>query len=245
MNKSSIIISIFFAFFLCFSAQAEMIRLHGSTTVTANLFDLHKSKIETKSGTTLNIKANGSSRGIKDLLSGEADMGMISSSMESMRKKMTDPDASRLVGHQVGVGELVFVTHPSNKITSLTFDQLTKIFNGEITKWSELGGGKRPIMIVSEYTGGGMRTTLEKKLLSGNRIKAKTKDVPNGRLVKKMVAQIPHALGFMTNALLDESITKLKTDKEIKQPLILVTKGNPTPSEQKLIDTAKHFGIQK
>ena len=53
-------------------AQAATVNVNGSTTVASNILTPHKAAIEKASGQSLNITANGTGRGIADLMA-EAD----------------------------------------------------------------------------------------------------------------------------------------------------------------------------
>lgn len=231
------------ASFFAPSAQAEeTLSVHGSTTVYANIFESHQDKLEQETGLKLNIVSNGSSRCVKDLLAGKADMGMISSSMESMSKKIDDPGFAELQGHQVGISKVAFITHPSNTVKDVTLDQVKGVLTGKITNWSELGGEDQAIVIVTEYSGGGIRSTVEKKVTEGP-FAGNIKDVPNAPQAVKITSQLPTAFGVATAATVNEGVSVLNTDKKIEQPLVLITKGDPSESAQKLIDAAKALNI--
>ena len=66
-------------------------------------------------------------------------------------------ETDRFIGlkfHTVGIASLALLTHPSNKITDVTYDEAQKIFRGDIYRWSELKtaegkkGAKRPIRVI-------------------------------------------------------------------------------------------------
>ncbi len=47
-------------------------------------------------------------------------------------------------------GNLVaIITHPSNKVNTLTMDQVKGIFCGEITNWNQVGGEDQPIKVIT------------------------------------------------------------------------------------------------
>ena len=62
-----------FAACVAFSATAHAadVSVHGSTTVASNLLMPKKAQIEKASGHSLSVVANGSSRGVMDLVSGK------------------------------------------------------------------------------------------------------------------------------------------------------------------------------
>lgn len=228
--------------------NATEITLHGSTTVTANLLDQHSADIEKATGHTLKIIANGSSNGIKGAASGAADIGMISAPLENVIAKVNKKapgtvEEGSLIAHQVAEARVAFTVHPSNTVTELTLQQIADILNGTITNWKEIGGQDKPIMVIAEVSGGGLRTMVEAELLNKKSISAPVKrELPNGTQIPKVTAQIPNALGVMSAALVDEKLKEVKTDSPIAQPLIFVTKGSPSEAVQSVIDAAKAAG---
>lgn len=226
-------------------AKAEAVTIHGSTTVNANLFEPHKAALEAKTGLEFTIVANGSSRGLKGLRDGAANIGMISSDFDGVAKKigLTDADKADYHPEQVGEERIVYAVHASNPVTSLTKDQIVGILNGSITNWSAIGGNAAPILVVSEYAGGGFRTTVEKKLLSKAPISAPSlKAMPNGPQVVKVGEQVPTAFAAIPSTMLKGSTMKvLETDADIVQPLVLVAKGTPSAAFTKLVETAREL----
>ena len=56
------------------------------------------------------------------------------------------------------------ITHPSNPVTNISSADLTKIYTGEITNWSQIGGNDAPIIVVSREDGSGTRSAVEELL---------------------------------------------------------------------------------
>ena len=226
------------------AASAMDMTIHGSTTVNTNLFEPHGAALEQATGMKLNVVANGSSRGISGLDSGAANMGMISADLFSVlgKLKMTDR-AAEFTATQVGEERIIFSVHPSNAVTTLTKDQVVSILKGETTNWNQVGGADADIVVVTEYSGGGFRTTVEKKLLDGGNISApQLRGLPNGPQAVTVGQQLPNALTVAPSAMIKgTNLKKLETEVEIVQPLNLVTKGAPNAEQQKLIDAAKQI----
>jgi phosphate transport system substrate-binding protein len=69
----------------------------------------------------------------------------------------------------VAVDALAIIVHPSNPVQQLTFEQLSKIFTGEITNWAELGGHDEKILALSRERNSGTHVYfLEKVVRKGN-----------------------------------------------------------------------------
>ncbi|MDD9912292.1 MAG: substrate-binding domain-containing protein [Alphaproteobacteria bacterium] len=223
------------------SVQAEEVTIHGSTTVEANLFLPHQAALEEATGLKLNVVGNGSSNGIKSLDSGAAQIGMISSNLESTLKKVGVADrAAEFTGEKIGDTIATFAVHASNPVKKLTGEQVVGILKGEITNWSAVGGNDAPIVVVTERAGGGLRGTIEKKVLGKESIKA-GRELANGSQIAQVTAQMPVAFATIAQAILKKSsgLSKIESDADVVQPLILVIKGDRTEAFDKLVEASK------
>jgi phosphate transport system substrate-binding protein len=84
----------------------------------------------------------GSGGGIAAVGAGKAVLGRVA------RKLTASELASGLTYVPFARLPSAFFVHPSAGVTSLTSDQLTDIYAGRATKWSELGGASLPIKVV-------------------------------------------------------------------------------------------------
>lgn len=85
--------------------------------------------------------------------------GMLSRKATDIAGVCCPPDVTdRFPGlryHTIGIMPLVIIVHPDNPIDNITFEQAQKIFQGEITRWSELKtakGKKGPDMPIQVVT---------------------------------------------------------------------------------------------
>ena len=239
-----LIASIAASILLVCSAEAATLKVQGSTTVARNLILPKQAEIEKASGQTLQIVANGSGRCVLALVSGEADMAMISApldvTVENLNKaKPGSVDGGALKAHQIGHTEVGFMAHPSNSVKKLTLAQITDVLSGKIGNWKDLGGQDAPIVIVCETKGGGVRSMTEEKLLEGKSIAGAPRELPSATQVSKVASQLPNAFGIGVRAGADSTVALILTDQPIVQPLILVTKGDPTPEMAQVIAAAK------
>ena len=193
---------------------------------------------------TLKVVANGSGRGLSDLSAGKSDMAMISSDLEATiakanKKKPGSVATSGLIAHPVGETRVAFIVHPSNGVKKLTLAQVKDILSGAIKNWKEIGGNDAAIVTVLETAGGGIRSMVEKEVLKGAAIAGAKRELPNATLITKIVSQLPNAFGVASIATVTSAVAEVTTDSKISQPLILVTKGDPSPTAKKVIMAAK------
>ncbi len=225
-------------------AYAAEISLQGSTSFISSVIVKHKTEIEAKSGHTLKVVSNASSKGLKSVNSGTTDLGMISAPLDSVTARVNKlaPDTvvkGTLIEHNVGQSPIAFTIHKSNQLKKLTRAQLKDILSGKIKKWSEVGGANFPVIVVTEKFGGGVRAFVEEELLGGGVFNTKMKELPSATQIPKIVAQAPAALGVMPSTLLANNIGVISLDQELVQPLSFVTKGEPTPEVQSVIDATR------
>lgn len=237
---------VFLALFLCSPAQAEMIVVQGSTTFARNIMEPHQRAIETASGHDLTVIPNKSLPGLIALLSGEAQMAMISAplehEMEKLRERLPNAPLDRLQAFEISNTRIAIAVHASNPTKGASLDTVRQILLGEVVNWKQLGGVDRAIRVVLVGGGGGVTAAVESELLKSQPIKA-----PNAIYVKtpvqlvQVVEQEPSAIGFAQLALVNKrGLSELKTERQIEQSLSFITMGEPTPALQAVIDAARN-----
>jgi phosphate transport system substrate-binding protein len=228
------------------TASAETVELHGSTTVSANLLIPKKAEIEKAAGVELQIVGNGSGRGLADLVAGTVTLAMISAPLadevRSLKAKGTAFDETKLQPHQVGASHIAFAIHPSNPVKQLSAAQMTDILSGKVKNWKDVGGPDKPIIVICEGKGGGVRSMVEQVFLASGDIAADKREVANAPQAVQIVAQLDQAIGVVSRASLNSAVVELKTDKDVMQPLILVTMGDPTAAVARVIAAATAAG---
>lgn len=126
---------------------------------------------EKKTGIKIDLKGGGATAGIRQVTTGEVDIGA------SCRTNLEFTSEERNA-HQVPVAwdAIVFITHPSNPVDSLTTQQARDIYTGKITNWSEVGGKNAPInLYVRRGKISGVGRTLRELLFSNYDQEFKTK----------------------------------------------------------------------
>lgn len=90
----------------------------------------------------------------KRLINGEVDL-IFSVPISEEQRKMAEEAGVTLYMEPVAREGFVFVVNHENPVDSLTSEQLRKIYSGEITNWSEVGGNDEPIIPYQRNTDSG------------------------------------------------------------------------------------------
>lgn len=125
----------------------HIIRAKGAHTLANPVQKIADAFMKEFPDITVVCSAGGSTTGIRALLNKEIELALVvrqlnEKEMEEAKANGLKPK-SMVVGHD-GVGIIV---NPSNPLNELTLEQISRIFQGEIQSWQELGGAPEPINI--------------------------------------------------------------------------------------------------
>ncbi|WP_243055079.1 phosphate ABC transporter substrate-binding protein [Pseudomonas sp. BP01] len=122
----------------------------GASTIAPLISELAKAYEKQHPGVRIEVQAGGSARGIMDVRSGTAVLGMVSRDL-----KADEQDLEHALIAKDGIGMIV---NKSNPVVGLSKAQVIAIYTGQISNWKEVGGNDAPITVVSKAEG---RSTLE------------------------------------------------------------------------------------
>ena len=127
------------------------ISLAGSTSMQKLADALAETFMEANSGVTVTVEYSGSSAGIESLLGGSCDIGNASRNLKDSEKE------GGAVENIVAIDGIAVIVDKSNSVAGLTKQQLSDIYTGVITNWSEVGGSDTPVVVVGREAGSGTR----------------------------------------------------------------------------------------
>lgn len=143
----------------------ETVRVSGSTTVLPLAEGGAEAFNSAQSDYQAIVTGGGTGVGIKNIAEGNSDIGMASREVTSDEiSQFGDKFKENLVGYDgivIAVSKQIY----DSGVTSLTKDQVKKMYNGEITSWKELGGPDDPILIVAREQGSGTRDTFNEDIM--------------------------------------------------------------------------------
>ena len=96
---------------------------------------------EKRTGIKIDLKGGGATRGIREVSSGERDLGgSCRHTLENPGTMSTDSRERRVRMDPVAWDALVVLVHNSNPVDNLTMEQVRQIYLGKITNWKQVGG---------------------------------------------------------------------------------------------------------
>lgn len=212
---------------------------NGSTSMSDVIGALSEQFMNDNSGVTVTYDATGSGTGIEAAKNGTCDIGL------SSRALKDEETAAGLKGTTIALDGIAIIVNENSKVENLTVDQIAKIFTGEVTDWSEVGGDAGTIACIGREAGSGTRDGFESITETEDKCKLSQELTSTGAVieaVKGNAGAIGYAsLSAVANAEGVKAITvegvacTEETVKDgsykIQRPFVLVTKEGTELSE--------------
>ena len=228
----------------CGSTKATgSVSTDGSTSMQKVIGALGEA-FQNDTGINFTYNPTGSGSGIKAVQEGRCDIGLSSRNLKDEEK------ASGLKGTVLAYDGIAIIVNPANVVSDLSVENITKIYTGEITNWSEIGGNDEEIVLIGREEGSGTRDGFESITGTEDVCKYRQELTSTGDVITT-VAQNPGAIGYASVASVKDSVKAVTVDgiapKEdtikdgsyvLQRPFVLVTKADSDLSEtaQKFFD---------
>ena len=227
-------------------AQEQNISVNGSTSVQPLAEELAKAFKVKNPTVTIDIQGGGSGVGIKSANDGVVDIGMSSRDLKAEEKNLKE--------FKIAIDGIAVIVNPANGVTNLTMDQIQKIYIGEITDWSQVGGKAGKITVVTREEGSGTRGAfIELTGVDNDSDKTTATAITQGSTgaVMTTVASDPNAIGYASYGSVKEntsikllSVEGAETTAEdiyagsykISRPFLMLTKEEPVGAAKEFID---------
>lgn len=214
----------------------------GSTSMETFVTALAEGYMELHRDVTVNTEFVGSGAGIEAVLNGTADIGNASRNLKDEEK------TAGAVENIVAIEGIAVCVDPANAVSNLTIQQLTDIYTGVVTNWSQVGGGDLSIVVVGREAGSGTRNAFE-DILGVRENCAYANELDSAGAVMAKVAATPGAVGYVSLDIVNDSVIALQlngvvpTAENIKvgsyflcRPFVMVTMGGISEQNELIQD---------
>lgn len=188
--------------------QAELsgtVTIAGSTSVQPIAEELaHFYMQDVNSKARIEVAGGGSGAGVTAAQTGTADIGMASRAIRD--------DETGIKPIVIAIDGIAVIAHNDNPVKDISFSQITDIFSGKITNWSEVGGADQDIVVVVREEGSGTRDAFEDIVLGDNEFSPQAIIQNSTGAVREAVSQDPYAIGFVSVGGINNSVTALSVD---------------------------------
>lgn len=231
-----------FAFTGCGKSETGTVSTDGSTSMEKVIGALGEKFQTDNDGTTFTYNPTGSGSGITAVAEGRCDIGLSSRSLKDEEKSLG------LIETVLAYDGIAVIVYPANSVDDLSVDEIAKIYTGEITNWSEVGGSDLEIVLIGREAGSGTRDGFESITGTEDSCKYRQELTSTGDVITT-VGNNENAIGYASLASVNDSVSIVSvagvtpTEGTIKngsyavqRPFVLVTK-----SDKKLSETSQKF----
>ena len=220
------------------AALSGSVSTNGSTSMEKVIGALSEQFMADNSGVSVTYDPTGSGAGIEAAGNGSADIGLASRALKDEEK------AGGLTETVVALDGIAVIVNADSKVEDLSVEQIAKIFTGEITDWSEVGGEAGKISCIGREAGSGTRDGFES--ITGTRDACKLdQELTSTGGVIEAVAGNANAIGYASLSAVEgkdtvkavtvggvacTEETVLDGSYAIQRPFVLVTKTDASLS---------------
>lgn len=214
----------------------------GSTSMESVIGALGEAFMEAEPDVTFTYNPTGSGSGIQAVSEGRCDIGL------SSRALKDEEIESGLVETTLALDGIAIIVHPDNPVTDLDVETIAKIYTGEITDWTDVGGEAGEIVLIGREAGSGTRDGFESITETEDACKYRQELTSTGDVITT-VSQNPNAIGYASLAAVGDTVKALAVDGVepteetvmdgsyvVQRPFVLVTR-----EDEELSDVAQAF----
>ena len=214
------------------AALSGTVSTDGSTSMEKVVGGLGEMFMEMNSGVTFTYNPTGSGSGIKAVQEGRCDIGLASRNLKD------EEAASGLTETVLAYDGIAVIVNPENPVSDLDVETIAKIYTGEITNWSEVGGNDAEIVLIGREAGSGTRDGFEAITDTEDACQYRQELTSTGDVITA-VSQNPGAIGYASVASVKDTVkaltvagvapsneTILDGSYVIQRPFVLVTKAD-------------------
>jgi len=150
----------------------------------------------------ISVSGGGSGTGIASLINGTVDIANASRKIKDEEVQEAEKNGIEPVEFVVSRDAIAVIVNLNNSINELTLQQISDIYSGKYSNWSQLGGEDRPIVRVSRETNSGTHVYFLEEVLRLGDADNKTLFAPDTLLLPSSqgitteVHQNPNAIGY-------------------------------------------------
>ncbi len=222
--------------------ESKSVSTDGSTSMEKVIGALGEAFELDNSGVTFTYNPTGSGSGITAVAEGRCDIGLSSRSLKAEEKE------KGLEETILALDGIAIIVNPENAIADLSLETIAKIYKGEITNWSEVGGKDAEIVLIGREAGSGTRDGFESITGTDGECKYRQELTSTGDVITT-VASNPDAIGYASLASVKDTVKAISVDGvvpseasvkdgtyKVQRPFVLVTK-----KDAELSKTAQKF----
>lgn len=193
-------------------AADRAIIVKGSTTVLPVVQVAAEIFMDKNPGTNISVQGGGSGVGIASLLDKTTDIATSSRKIKPEEIEKAKASGVNVNEIPIAIDGIAVIVHPVNTVKAMTRTQIREIYTGKIRDWSQLGGRKGKIVVVTRDTSSGTFEAFEALALNKEKVRPDALSSASNQAVAQTVAQTPGAVGYVGHGYLSPRVKAVAVD---------------------------------
>jgi phosphate transport system substrate-binding protein len=237
---------------------ADNLVIKGSTTVLPIAQAAVDTYMKINKGVQISLSGGGSGDGIKALIDGSTDIANSSREIKKEEIELAKSKGVNPVATVIAHDALTPVVNPKNKVKDLSIDQLSQIYQGNITNWKEVGGDDLPIVVISRDSSSGTFESWAEFVMKKAKVTPRAQMLASSGAVYTAVSKNKNAIayigigyvkkgvkGLTVNSIPATQETTLSKQYPLSRELYMFTNGEPKGEAAKFIAFVRSAEGQK
>jgi phosphate transport system substrate-binding protein len=226
--------------------------IKGSTTVLPVAQGTLEAFMKKNPGVQMSLSGGGSGEGVKALIDKTTDIATSSREIKASEVDLAKSKGVNPVAHVVAFDAIIPVVHPKNKVSNLTIDQISQIYQGKITNWKEVGGEDLKIVVISRDSSSGTFESWDHFVMKKTKVTPRAQMLASNGALVTAVAKNRYAIAYLGIGYVNKSVKPLQVNgvtasianamsKEypLSRELYMYTNGEPAGDVAKYITFVK------
>ncbi len=194
------------------SFAGSSIVIKGSTTVLPVAQGTLEAFMKKNPGVQMSLSGGGSGEGIKALIDKTTDIATSSREIKKEEITLAQRKGINPLAHVVAHDAIIPVVHPKNKVTNLSVDQLSQIYQGKITNWKEVGGDDLKIVVISRDSSSGTFESWDHFVMKKAKVTPRAQMLASNGAIVTAIAKNRYAIGYLGIGYINKSVKSLQVN---------------------------------
>jgi phosphate transport system substrate-binding protein len=142
------------------------------------------------------VSGGGSGVGIAALTNGTIDIAAASRRMTPEERRLIEERRGPVVEESVALDAVAIYVHEASSVEVMSLDDARRVYLGEVSSWTSLGGSTRPIARYSRENTSGTYAFFKEEVLAGADFAPDVQCLPGTAAVVRAVARDPFSIGY-------------------------------------------------
>lgn len=252
MIKKTVLAMVAFTLMSGVTFAGSSIVIKGSTTVLPIAQGTLEAFMKKNPDVQISLSGGGSGEGIKALIDKTADIATSSREIKKEEITLAQTKGIKPAAHVVAHDAIIPVVHPKNKVSNLSIDQLSQIYQGKITNWKEVGGEDLKIVVISRDSSSGTFESWDHFVMKKAKVTPKAQMLASNGAIVTAIAKNRYAIGYLGIGYINKSVKSLQVNSVTASVQTALSKEYPLSRELYMYtdgdakgDVAKYLGFVK